>query len=388
MAGYTKNSDGGYSVNYDDERFKNVTNEQTQKETQLNETYDNILNNSDKYYQNQIEATRDYANQQSELQQAQTDFAIQQIEQQKEQAQKDYTKEQKGAYVDYMKQTKSNEQNMANSGLSNTGYSESSIVSMYNQYQNRVGTAKESLNQSILNYNNNIQAAVLANNEKLAEIAYNSLQIENQLNQQAFEYKNTVILQKEQALQELNNIYYARYQDVLSQINNEIDLQMKLDEIDREYEQWLKEFNEQKRQWQAEFDAQQKQWEKEFALQQKQVNASIASSNAQASYYRAQAKSLSSSSNPYSSKSSSSNTSLSKKAQEVYTETMKVANSMRTSEGKAKARDTIASGLSKMLKAGKITDAEMQYIANQAYSAINSSSTLYPNSSSGGGGIR
>ena len=24
MAGYTKNSDGGYSVNYEDERFKNA----------------------------------------------------------------------------------------------------------------------------------------------------------------------------------------------------------------------------------------------------------------------------------------------------------------------------------------------------------------------------
>lgn len=299
MAGYTKNSNGGYSVNYEDERFANVENEQAQKEQQVNQTYDNILNNSDKYYEDQINATKDYANQQSELQQAQTDFAIQQIEQQKEQAQKDYTKEQKASYVDYMKQTKSNAQNMANSGLSNTGYSESSIVSMYNQYQSRVGTAKESLNQTIQNYNNGIQQAILANNEKLAEIAYNSLQTQNQLNQQAFEYKNTVILQKEEALQELNNMYYARYQDVLSQINNEIDLQMELDRIDREYDQWLTEFNEQRRQWQTELDTQTKQWEKEFALQQKQVNASIASSNAQASYYKAQAAALKNESNPY-----------------------------------------------------------------------------------------
>lgn len=299
MAGYTKNSDGGYSVNYEDERFKEIESEQAQKETELNQTYDNIINNTDKHYENQINATKEYANQQSELQQAQTDFAIQQIEQQKEKAQKDYTREQKASYVDYMKQTKSNAQNMANSGLSNTGYSESSIVSMYNQYQSRVGTAKESLNQTILNYNNGIQQAVLANNERLAEIAFNALQTENQLNQQAFEYKNTVILEKEQALQDLNNMYYARYQDVLSQINSEIELQMELDRIDREYELWLAEFNENRRQWQAEYDAQQKQWEKEFALQQKQVNASIASSNAQASYYRAQAASLKSESNPY-----------------------------------------------------------------------------------------
>lgn len=307
MAGYTKNADGGYSVNYEDERFTNVTNEQAQKETELNQTYDNILNNSDQYYQNQIQASKDYANQQTELQQAQTDFAIGLIEQQKEQAQKDYTKEQKGAYVDYMRQTKSNAQNMANSGLSNTGYSESSIVSMYNQYQSRVGTAKESLNNAILNYNNGIQQAILANNEKLAEIAYNALQTENQLNQQAFEYKNTVILEKQQALQQLNDTYYARYQDVLSQINSEIELQMELDRIDREYELWLAEFNENRRQWQAEYDAQEAQFQKEYALQlkqlqlaEKQANASINSSNAQAAYYRAQANSLNKQNNPYS----------------------------------------------------------------------------------------
>ena len=295
MAGYTKNADGGYSVNYEDERFTNVTNEQATKETELNQTYDNILNNSDQYYQNQIQATKDYANQQSELQQQQTDFAIQKIEQDKAQAQQDYTKEQKGAYVDYMKQTKSNAQNMANSGLSNTGYSESSIVSMYNQYQNRVGTAKESLNQTIMNYNNGIQQAILANNEKLAEIAFTALQTENQLNQQAFEYKNTIILQKEQALQKLNDTYYARYQDVLGQINNEIELQMRLDEIDRQYEQWLAEFEAQEAQWQREYE----QWQKEYALTKKQVNASIASSNAQAAYYKAQAKALENDSKPF-----------------------------------------------------------------------------------------
>ena len=47
MAGYTKNSDGGYSVNYEDERFKEIESEQAQKETELNQTYDNIINNTD-----------------------------------------------------------------------------------------------------------------------------------------------------------------------------------------------------------------------------------------------------------------------------------------------------------------------------------------------------
>lgn len=299
MAGYTQNSSGGYDVNYEDERFESVEQERVEKEANLANTYNNMLNNSDQYYNNQIKATQDYANKQSEIQQANTDFAIQQIEQQKEQAQTDYTKEQKGAYVDYMKQTKSNAQNMANSGLNNTGYSESSEVSIYNAYQNRVGTAKESLNRTIENYNNSMQQALLANNEALAEIAFNALQTENQLNQQAFEYKNSLILQKENALQELNDRFYNRYQDVLAQINSEIELQMALDQIDREYEQWEKEFNESRNQWQQEFE-----------LQKRETEASIAATNAQASYYRAQANEITTttSKNPYSNNSTNQNT--------------------------------------------------------------------------------
>lgn len=296
MAGYTQNSNGGYDVNYEDERFKNVEQERVQKEANLTNTYDNMINNSDLNYKNQIKATQDYANKQNEIQQANTDFAIQQIEQQKEQAQKDYTKEQQGAYVDYMKQTKSNQQNMANGGLSNTGYSESSVVSMYNAYQNRVGTAKDSLNRTILNYNNSIQQATLANNEALAEIAFNALQTENQLNQQAFEYKNSLLLQKENALQALNDTYYARYQNVLSQINNEIDLQMELDKIDREYEQWQTEFEAEKEQRRIERE----QWQQEFNLQKRETEASIAATNAQAANYRAQASAkIKEANNPY-----------------------------------------------------------------------------------------
>lgn len=295
MAGYIKDSNGNYTVNYEDEQLVNIQNEQAQKENQLNDTYNNILENSDKFYNDQIQATQDYAEKQTELQQAQTDFAIQQIEQQKAQAQKDYTKEQKASYVDYMKQTKSNAQNMANTGMSNTGYSESSIVSMYNQYQSRVGTAKESLNQTILNYNNGIQQAILSNNEVLAEIAFNSLQTQNQLNQQAFEYKNTMLLQKESALQEVNDIYFARYQDRVSQINSEIELQMALDQIEREYEQWLAEFEEQKKQRQLE----QERWEREFALKQQESNASVAATKAQTSYYQAQTSAINKETNPY-----------------------------------------------------------------------------------------
>lgn len=370
MAEYYKNTTGGYSINYDDQKFQDIKAEQTKKESNLSQNYDNMINNTDKYYQAQIEATKDYSNQQTELQKAQLDQQKAEINQQKDKAQSDYTKEQMGSYADYMKQTKSNAQDMANSGLSNTGYSESSLVSMYNQYQTRVATAKESLNTTMVNFSNQINQATIANNQSLAEIAFNALQTQNQLNQQAFEYKNNLILDKEKTLQSLNDMYYQRNQDLINNINTEIELQVKLDEIDRQYEQWITQFNEQKRQWQTEFDARNAQWEKEYALKEKEASASIAQSNAQASYYRAQASSLSSEQQPYKNTVNATPKQI-KAAEDIRNELVKVAKKMGTPESKSKAKQTFAQGLSNAFKAGKITDEQMQSITKEVFSHLN-----------------
>ena len=133
-----------YDVNYDDKRFAQVESDKKTALSDLEQTYAGMINNSDKYYQAQIDASKQWADKQTQLQQEQTDFAIEKIEQQKEQAKKDYTKEQSGAYVDWQKQSDqygANAEQMAAQGLQNTGYSESSQVSMYNSYQNRVATA-------------------------------------------------------------------------------------------------------------------------------------------------------------------------------------------------------------------------------------------------------
>lgn len=213
-----------YSINYEDERFKNV---ETEKQAAIDEStkvYDNMIGEADKYYQEQINAAKDYANTQQKLQQQNTDFAIEQVNQQKEQAQKDYIKEQKGAYVDWQKESNRygvNAEQQAASGLTGGGYSESSQVSMYNTYQNRVATARESYNRAVLNYDNAIKDAMLKNNSALAEIAYQALQTELELALSGFQYKNTLILEQAAKKQELEDTYYNRWQDVLSQINKE-----------------------------------------------------------------------------------------------------------------------------------------------------------------------
>ena len=220
-----------YDINYEDPKFKQV---ELDKQTALAEnrnTYDNMINQSDKYYQDQINAAKDWANRQQEIQQANTDFAIEQVNQQKDQAQKDYTKEQAGAYVDWQKQSNqygANAEQQAAQGLNNTGYSESSQVSMYNTYQNRVATARESYNKAVLNYDNAIKEAQLTNNTTLAEIAADALKNQQELALQGFQYKNTLIQTKQQQLQELGVRYDNKYQNTLSQINSELSSKREL----------------------------------------------------------------------------------------------------------------------------------------------------------------
>lgn len=253
-----------YEVNYDDARFTKVEADKTQALSDLEKTYADMIGGSDKYFEDQINASKDWADKQSQLQQEQTDFTIEQIEQQKGQAHKDYIKEQSGAYVDWQKQ--SNEygveaEKMASAGLANTGFSESSQVSMYNTYQNRVMTARESFNQAVLNYDNAIKDARLQNNSVLAEIAYNTLQQQLELSLQGFQYKNQLILEQANKKVELDNQYYNRYLDVLNQINTENAMAEDIRQFEKNYELQNKQLDEEIRQFEKNYDLQYKEYQ-------------------------------------------------------------------------------------------------------------------------------
>lgn len=212
------------AIDYNDERFGQVQAEKEATMGKVNDTYNGMINGADAYYNDLRQATQSYEQKQSELQQARTDQAIKEIHQNKDQAEKDYLKEQKASYADYAKQTNEygvNSEQMASAGLSGSGYSESSKVSMYNTYQNRYAIARESYNQAVQNYNNQIAQAELNNNSALAEIAFNSLQKQLELALEGFQYKNTLLTTKLNTEMDVDNNYYTRYQDVVNQINTE-----------------------------------------------------------------------------------------------------------------------------------------------------------------------
>jgi hypothetical protein len=270
-----------YEVNYEDERFTQVETDKQNAMTELEDTYSGMIGESDKYYQAQIDASKEWADTQSQLQQDRTDFTIEQVEQQKDQAHKNYLKEQSGAYVDWQKQSNqygTEAERQASTGMTGTGYSESSQVSMYNTYQNRVATARESYNQAVLNYDNAIKDARLQNNAALAEIAYNALQQQLELSLQGFQYKNNLILEQANKKTELDNIYYNRYMDVLNQINHENALAEDVRQFDETLEfnatqaDLDRQHSSTEAQLDREFQAKQSELDRQFEAEQAELN--------------------------------------------------------------------------------------------------------------------
>lgn len=227
-------ADSKYTIDENDPRLSNVETEREGEITNVENTYNGMINDVDSYTDAQIKATQDYAATTSANQQAQTDFAIEQINQQKDQAGKDYTKEQSGAYVDWQKQSSEhgvNAEKMAMNGMSNSGYSESSQVSMYNTYQNRVATARESYNKAVLNYDNSITQARLSNNAALAEIAYNALSKQLELSLAGFQYKNTLMSEMVNQKNTVNSRYDSKWATVYSALQKEMEMQQADDQF-------------------------------------------------------------------------------------------------------------------------------------------------------------
>lgn len=215
------------NVDYNDERFQRVEQER-QEELQNNQAiYESMINESQQHYkdlENQVAAA---GQKQQELQQQRSDLEVQQLNQDKEWAKQDYEKEQKAAYQDYKEQSNNygvNAERMAAQGLEGTGYSESSRVSMWNTYQNRYATARDSFNRANTQYDMAISQAKLSNDSTLANIALETLQNQLQYALEGFQYKNNLLLQQ---LNDKNNItdrYYSRWKDTLAQINYENEL--------------------------------------------------------------------------------------------------------------------------------------------------------------------
>lgn len=291
-----ENQTPDYSINYNDERFKEVEAQKQAAIDKSNETYNSMIQGSDAYYQGLMNEADRYAEEQKRLQNEKTDFAIEEINQQKQQAQEDYTAEQQGAYVDWQKQSDqygASAEQMAESGLMGTGYSESSQVAMYTAYQNRVAVARQTFERANVEYNNAITEARMSNNSVLAEIAHDAWLKKAEYSLENFQYQNDLLQAKLDREQQLDSEYYSRWQDVLAQQNQENALAEEIRQYnaDMEYQkyrdtvednQWQKTFDYQRdrdaisdQQWKAEMEVAKQQWQAEYDLQKQQFDETI-----------------------------------------------------------------------------------------------------------------
>lgn len=189
--------------------------------TASNTMYDGMIADNNAMKDQTLDMIAKNEAQAKEIANANTEFAIDKIEQQKGQTKSDYIREQSGAYVDWQKQSNpygANAEAMAMNGLTNTGYSESSQVAMYVAYQNRVAVARESYQRAIVDYDNAITEARLQNNSLLAEIAAEALEKRMEAIITFTQQGNALLTQKADAAYKIKQTTHSNYMDVLNQI--------------------------------------------------------------------------------------------------------------------------------------------------------------------------
>lgn len=251
-----------YNVNYDDERFKQVENEKQSELDKYNQTYDNLINERNNFTNQQQQLVDQWENTQKDIANQNLQYQKDLIEQQRNKTEKEYQNEAKASYIDYQKEVDKygvSRENVVSNGLSNSGYAESSKVDMYNTYQNRLATARKSLEDAGIEFDNAIREAQMSNNETLAQNALTALQNKLNIALEGFNYKTEQENNKLNWNNTINNNYYNRYKDVESQINYENETAEKI----RQYNENMAYQKEQQR-------LEQERWEKEMAYQREQ----------------------------------------------------------------------------------------------------------------------
>lgn len=251
-----------YNVNYNDERFTQVENEKQAELDKYNQTYDRLIDERNQFTNQQQGLVNQWEDTQRQIANDNLNHQIDLYNQQKDKAERDYQKEAKASYIDYQKEVDKygvSRENVVQNGLSNSGYAESSKVDMYNTYQNRIATARESLNNIKLEFDNAIKEAQLQNNATLAENALTALQQKLSIALEGFDYKTDQENNRLNWNNTINNNYYDRYKDVESQINYE-----------NQQAEAIRQFNEQLAFQKEQQRQAQERWEKEMEYQRQQ----------------------------------------------------------------------------------------------------------------------
>ena len=162
-----------------DERLDEIEREKQQELAKNNQQLDNLMNEREDLTNQQNNMVDRWEQVNNDTLDKQLEFQKDLINEQKQEAQKNYENEARSAYSDYRRETNDygvTREKLADQGLGNTGYSESSRVAMYSAYQNRLGMARKSMDKAYLDFNNAIKEAQLNNDANKAQNALKTLE--------------------------------------------------------------------------------------------------------------------------------------------------------------------------------------------------------------------
>lgn len=258
------------SVNLDEKDLAKVESQKSDALKDVDKTYNGMVDDYTAKTDQLINESKNWVDTQTKLQEDRYGLEIEEIENQKADAKKDYLKEQSGAYKDWQKQSNkygAEAERQASMGMANSGYSESSQVSMYNNWQNRVVAAREAFVRADTAYNLAMDKAKLQNDTLLAEIAINGLREQLTLAIESMQYKNSLLIQKASEKRAVDSEYHNRWMSMYSQI--------------KQQEQFEATKAEQKRQFDANmaFQREQFEWQKAQAAAKASSGGSIKKSS-------------------------------------------------------------------------------------------------------------
>lgn len=253
-----------------DERLAKIEKEKQNAINTSNNTYNEMLNDNKALYEQQQSYIKEQENIQNQNLDKQLEFQKQQIEKQKQVANDNFKTESKKALNDFIGFTNPYGQNaeaMAESGLLNSGVSETSKLGGFNAYQNRLASANKAMQDAFTQYDTSLNEAILNNDVQKAENALERLKQSLAYTENFYNNKSTIAQSQLTNNQNLNSDYNNRYQTEYQNIQNE---KARAEAI----RQWNEDMEFQKKQAAQE----QSNWEKQYALAKSNSSSSTSKS--------------------------------------------------------------------------------------------------------------
>ena len=327
------------------------------------EDIDSLMNQQNNLLNEQQKKQNELINQQTQIQ---TD----ELNREKEKIDKDVDKTNQSLYSNWQKQTNQygvQAEQLAQQGLANSGYAETTKTALYNTYQKNVTDTLNNARDLKSDYDFKIAQARQQGSVQQAQAAVDLYAQRLQLLTQNYELRQN----REQYL-------YQKERDKVSdnQWQKTFDEQVRQNEIENQWKQKNYDYQQQRD------SVSDSQWQKQYELSKK----AAASSKSSRSTSKSSGKKSSSSDGLKvngSNDSLSNNTSDSNIAQILLNKSLETADQMVTDAGKQEFLNRMGNAMQRAVSSGKITEGEMENIVKTVTNRVYSSS---PGGTGGGGG--